>query len=290
MADARVNAGPFGLAVKKPLLLAAFGTSISELPAFVGCFASGSSLHQDLRGLSLPSSPSFTPNAPAVLCGGKSEPNLNIPLNASLNSSLSSNYHATFSSSTGWSTFHVAPSHYHAETHNGRKPAVTLSNDVCVFLSSPQVQPRALPSPATPSPPPSRPARPRGVTSAPSAMRMWWTRSFMPVDTCVSATPAALSSRKWPTPAAPSVGGQSKTSSRSTGARRFCVCRRVTLGLSAAEVAKAMNLFNRNLCLCVWLRYSRTPITKTLYLRCFGGDLWKKPKASSPFLKGNKFL
>uniref|UniRef100_H3D724 E3 ubiquitin-protein ligase NEURL1 n=1 Tax=Tetraodon nigroviridis TaxID=99883 RepID=H3D724_TETNG len=49
----------------------------------------GSSLHPDLRGLSLPSSPSFTPNAPTVLCGGKSEPNLNIPLNVSLNSSAS---------------------------------------------------------------------------------------------------------------------------------------------------------------------------------------------------------
>ncbi|XP_056903919.1 E3 ubiquitin-protein ligase NEURL1-like [Takifugu flavidus] len=61
----------------------------------------GSSLHPDLRGLSLPSSPSFTPNTPTVLCGGKSEPNLNIPLNASLNSSLNSNYHSTFSSSTG---------------------------------------------------------------------------------------------------------------------------------------------------------------------------------------------
>lgn len=66
--------------------------------------SSGSSLHPDLRGLSLPSSPSFTPNTPTVLCGGKSEPNLNIPLNVSLNSSLNSNYHSTFSSSTGRST------------------------------------------------------------------------------------------------------------------------------------------------------------------------------------------
>lgn len=157
------------------------------------CFSSGSSLHPDLRGLSLPSSPSFTPNAPTVLCGGKSEPNLNIPLNVSLNSSLSSNCHTTFSSSTGWSTFHFTPSPDHRLKHTHRTATVTSIN-VCVCLYSwPQVQPQALRSLATLSPPPSRPAHPHGATNAPSAMRTWWTRSFMPVDTCVSVTPAALS-------------------------------------------------------------------------------------------------
>lgn len=62
---------------------------------------SGSSLHPDLRGLSLPSSPSCTPNTPTMLCSGNSEPNLNTPLNINLNSSLNSNYHTAFSSSTG---------------------------------------------------------------------------------------------------------------------------------------------------------------------------------------------
>lgn len=76
----------------------------------------GSSLHPDLRGLSLPSSPSFTPNTPMVLCGGKSEPNLNIPLNVSLNSSLSSNYHTTFSSSAGTTPSSPFPSHPESPT------------------------------------------------------------------------------------------------------------------------------------------------------------------------------
>lgn len=117
MMDAPGNAGIFALAVMKPLLLDCFGMAVSEAPAFLACFCSGSSLQPDLRGLSLPSSPSFTPNAPTVLCSGKSEPNLNIPLNVSLNSSLSSNYHTTFSSSTGWPTFHFTPSHTDWNTH-----------------------------------------------------------------------------------------------------------------------------------------------------------------------------
>lgn len=61
----------------------------------------GSSLHQDLRGPSVPSSPSCTPNTPTMLCSGNSEPNLNTQLNINLNSSLNSNYHTVFSSSTG---------------------------------------------------------------------------------------------------------------------------------------------------------------------------------------------
>lgn len=64
---------------------------------------SGSSLHPDLRGPSVPSSPSCTPNTPTMLCSGNSEPNLNTPLNINLNSSFNSNYHTVFSSSTGLS-------------------------------------------------------------------------------------------------------------------------------------------------------------------------------------------
>lgn len=56
--------------------------------------------------------------------------------------------------------------------------------------------------------------------SALSVMRIWWTRSSTPVDTCVCATPAASNSRRCPTPAAPSAEGRSKTLSRPTGARR----------------------------------------------------------------------
>uniref|UniRef100_A0A3Q2VV28 E3 ubiquitin-protein ligase NEURL1-like n=1 Tax=Haplochromis burtoni TaxID=8153 RepID=A0A3Q2VV28_HAPBU len=63
----------------------------------------GSSQHPDLRGPSVPSSPSFTPNTPTMLCSGNSESNLNTPLNINLNSSLNSNYHTLFSSSTGLS-------------------------------------------------------------------------------------------------------------------------------------------------------------------------------------------
>lgn len=61
----------------------------------------GSSLNKDLRGLSVPSSPSCTPNTPTMLCSGNSESNLNTPLNINLNSSFNSNYHSLFSSSTG---------------------------------------------------------------------------------------------------------------------------------------------------------------------------------------------
>ncbi|XP_028279342.1 E3 ubiquitin-protein ligase NEURL1-like [Parambassis ranga] len=75
----------------------------------------GSSLHPDLRGPSVPSSPSCTPNTPTVLCSGNSESNLNTSLNINLNSSLNSNYHTLFSSSTGttpsspFSSYPVSP-------------------------------------------------------------------------------------------------------------------------------------------------------------------------------------
>ena len=59
-----------------------------------------------------------------------------------------------------------------------------------------------------------------GPMSALSVMRIWWTRSSTPVDTCVCATPAASNSRRCPTPAAPSAEGRSKTLSRPTGVRR----------------------------------------------------------------------
>lgn len=146
-----------------------------------------------------------------------------------------------------------------------------------LFLFSPQVQPRALPSPATQSPPPSRPARARGATSAPSATRTWWTRSSTPADTCVSATPVASSSRRWPTRAAPSAGGQSKISSRPTGARK--------LG-SAREVVKAIKDFVKMdtaqvkaplVCVCnlAQVLYSRTPSLKHFFSVMSHAHRWK---------------
>lgn len=108
-----------------------------------------------------------------------------------------------------------------------------------VFFS-PQVQPRAPRSPATRSPLLSRPARAHGVTNAPFATRMWWTPSSTPVDTCVSATPVASNSRRWLTRAAPSAGGQSKISSRPTGARRLVFRQCVSSSGSAQDVVKAM--------------------------------------------------
>lgn len=104
----------------------------------------------------------------------------------------------------------------------------------------PQVQPRAPRSPATRSPLLSRPARAHGVTNAPFATRMWWTPSSTPVDTCVSATPVASNSRRWLTRAAPSAGGQSKISSRPTGARRLVFRQCVSSSGSAQDVVKAM--------------------------------------------------
>ena len=65
----------------------------------------------------------------------------------------------------------------------------------------------------------SPPPRVLGPTSAPSATRTRWTRSSTPAATCVSATPADWSSRRCPTPAVPSAGDRSKTSSRPTAAR-----------------------------------------------------------------------
>uniref|UniRef100_A0A3P8SJI5 E3 ubiquitin-protein ligase NEURL1 n=1 Tax=Amphiprion percula TaxID=161767 RepID=A0A3P8SJI5_AMPPE len=47
----------------------------------------GSSLHPDLRGPSVPSSPSCTPNTPIMFCSGNTESNLNNPMNINLNSS-----------------------------------------------------------------------------------------------------------------------------------------------------------------------------------------------------------
>lgn len=91
------------------------------------------------------------------------------------------------------------------------------------FLLSPQVQPQAPHSLTIQSPPPSHPAPARGVMNAPFAMRMQWTRSSTPVGTCVSAMPAVSNSRRWPMRAVPSAGGQSKTSSRPTGARRLAL-------------------------------------------------------------------
>lgn len=69
----------------------------------VSSLSPGSSQHPDLRGPSVPSSPSCTPNTPTMLCSGNSESNLNTSLNINLNSSLNSNYHTLFSSSTGLS-------------------------------------------------------------------------------------------------------------------------------------------------------------------------------------------
>lgn len=114
--------------MKQSLLGLFWNGLFSKQPAFVARFASGSSLHPDLRGLSLPSSPSFTPTAPTVLCSGKSEPNLNIPLNVSLNSSLSSNYHTTFSSSssTGRSRLHLTPPL--------KDTPVGHSSNICLFF------------------------------------------------------------------------------------------------------------------------------------------------------------
>lgn len=61
----------------------------------------GTSIHTDLRGPSVPSSPSCTPNTPTLLSGGSSEPNLNAHLNISLSTSLAASYPPAFSSSTG---------------------------------------------------------------------------------------------------------------------------------------------------------------------------------------------
>lgn len=100
--------------------------------------------------------------------------------------------------------------------------SLTLTYHVSyIFLSSPQLQPRALHSPATLSLQSSLPAQARGAMNAPFATRMWWTQSSTPVATCVSATRVASNSRRWPMPAAPSAGGQSKISSRRTGAHRL---------------------------------------------------------------------
>lgn len=80
-----------------------FGTFEYFYKGIVSSLSPGSSQHPDLRGPSVPSSPSFTPNTPTMLCSGNSESNLNTPLNINLNSSLNSNYHTLFSSSTGLS-------------------------------------------------------------------------------------------------------------------------------------------------------------------------------------------
>lgn len=364
-----------------------FGTFEYFYKGIVSSLSPGSSQHPDLRGPSVPSSPSCTPNTPTMLCSGNSESNLNTPLNINLNSSLNSNYHTLFSSSTGLSKclfflsflcvpfrrsllflwyrykpghglrfkyfhmpcfFQIFPlclykkkclwnlnllkcrgateqwnSQQHANTDwTAPRRQVTISTSVheaniylgdvkqqsltslpsqaagsmtakqewwlecalsysCIklswsfisrknrgivltgkikdaldvgyvalsraesvwvnylegffrfsvspsdshvsngFLLSPQVQPQALHSLTIQSPPPSHPVPAHGVMNAPSAMRMQWTRSSTPVGTCVSATPAVSNSRRWPTRAAPFAGGQSKISSRPTGARRL---------------------------------------------------------------------
>uniref|UniRef100_A0A3P9JCD3 E3 ubiquitin-protein ligase NEURL1 n=1 Tax=Oryzias latipes TaxID=8090 RepID=A0A3P9JCD3_ORYLA len=61
----------------------------------------GSSLHSDLRGSSVPSSPMCELNAPPMLCNQNANFNLNNPHNMNLNARLNSNHHALFSSSSG---------------------------------------------------------------------------------------------------------------------------------------------------------------------------------------------
>lgn len=95
-----------------------------------------------------------------------------------------------------------------------------ISCTLHMFLSL-QVQCKVLRSPALQSLPRSRPPLTCWLTNVPSVTRMRWTPSCTPADTCVSATPAASGSRRWPTLAAQSVGGQSKTSSRSTGTHKL---------------------------------------------------------------------
>ncbi|XP_056148136.1 neuralized E3 ubiquitin protein ligase 1Ab [Lampris incognitus] len=76
----------------------------------------GSSLHPDIRGLSVPNSPSCSPNSSTLLCGGISEPNLNTSLNINLNSSLNTSNQTAFSSSTG--TTPSSPFSSHPESPN----------------------------------------------------------------------------------------------------------------------------------------------------------------------------
>lgn len=92
----------------KVLHLDLFGTSTHIVvnvcfDSDVSCVPSGSSPYPELRGPSVPSSPSCTPSTPTMLCSGNSEPDLNTPLNINLNSSINANYHTAFSSSTGLS-------------------------------------------------------------------------------------------------------------------------------------------------------------------------------------------
>lgn len=65
----------------------------------------------------------------------------------------------------------------------------------------------------------------------------------MPAGTCVSATPVVSNSRRWPTRAAPSVGGQSKISLRPTGARRAALNNASHHQVQLREVVKAMQDF-----------------------------------------------
>lgn len=92
------------------------------------------------------------------------------------------------------------------------------SNFLFFHRSPVKERPQTPQCPATPSRQASHRARARGATSALSATRTWWTLCCTPADTCACAMPVASSSRRWPTPAAPSAGGQSKTSSRPTAA------------------------------------------------------------------------
>lgn len=140
-------------------------------------------------------------------------------------------------------------------------------------FSSPQVQPQALHSPATQSPLPSHPTQARGVTNAPFATRMWWTQSSTPVDTCVSAMPVASNSKRWPTLAAPSAGGQSRISSRPTGARRLVLDSVLHRQVQLKRLSKPCETLQRrtqHVCNLAQVLYSRTfnslSIIKTLYL------------------------
>ena len=97
----------YSVPIHEEIALAVSNTNVScfhELFLFAVYAPLGSSLHPDVRGLSLPSSPSCSPSTNTVLSSGSSEANLNIPLNINLKSSLNSNYHTAFSSSTGLST------------------------------------------------------------------------------------------------------------------------------------------------------------------------------------------
>lgn len=118
-----------------------------------------------------------------------------------------------------------------------------------------------------------------GPMSALSVMRIWWTRSSTPVDTCVCATPAASNSRRCPTPAAPSAEGRSKTLSRPTGARRGTDGQTDSLG-----TAESQSPGKKRLCSGKWtLVLSFRIFTRVLLV---GSLEWLFPKQVLLYLKG----